>query len=314
MRILVTGGAGFIGSHVADALLAQGHEVAIIDDLSTGRRENVPAAATFHEGDIRDAALLTRIFDQHKPEIVSHQAAQTSVSISTREPLRDASINVLGTLELLQQCVRTKVDRIVFASTGGAVYGEVAEPKLARVDWQPCPLSPYACSKFAVEGYLRAYGHEHGLRSTILRYANVYGPRQDPHGEAGVVAIFCQRLLDRQPLSIYARRESGDPGCVRDYVFVSDVVRANVLAVQGKHSEPIVNVCTGVGITTLELASALGKVLNVEPELRFGPRRAGDVERSVLDGAGLLQSYPATSIAEGLRQTAAWFAEHRAKA
>ena len=314
MRILVTGGAGFIGSHVADALLAQGHEVSIIDDLSTGRRENVPAAATFHEGDIRDAALLTRIFDQHKPEIVSHQAAQTSVSISTREPLRDASINVLGTLELLQQCVRTKVERIVFASTGGAVYGEVAEPKLARVDWQPCPLSPYACSEFAVEGYLRAYGNEHGLRSTILRYANVYGPRQDPHGEAGVVAIFCQRLIDRQPLSIYARREPGDPGCVRDYVFVSDVVRANLLAVEGKLSEPIVNVCTGVAITTLDLARALGKVLDVEPELRFGPRRAGDVERSVLDGAGLLQSHPATPIAEGLRQTAAWFGERRTKA
>jgi UDP-glucose 4-epimerase len=315
MRILVTGGAGFIGSHVADALLQQGHQVSIIDDLSTGRRENVPAAATFHQGDIRDAALLTRIFDGDKPEIVSHQAAQTSVSISTREPLRDASINVLGTLELLQQCVRTKVQRIVFASTGGAVYGEVAEPGLARVDWQPRPLSPYACSKFAVEGYLRAYGYEHGLKSTVLRYANVYGPRQDPHGEAGVVAIFAQRLLDRQAIQVNARRETGDPGCVRDYVFVADVVRANLLAVQGAISAPIINVCTGVGITTLDLARALGKVLEVEPELKYGPRRPGDVERSVLDGAELLQSHPATQLAEGLRLTAAWFAERaRAKA
>lgn len=308
MRILVTGGAGFIGSHVADALLQQGHEVSIVDDLSTGRRENVPAAATFHQGDIRDAAFLTGVFDRHEPQIVSHQAAQTSVSISAREPLRDASINVLGSLELLQQCVRTKVERVVFASTGGAVYGEVAEPALAQVDWQPRPLSPYACSKFAVENYLRAYEYEHKLPFTVLRYANVYGPRQDPHGEAGVIAIFCQRLLERQPLAIYARRDAGDPGCLRDYVFVSDVVRANLLAVQGAIDVPVVNVCTGVATTTLDLARSLGKVLKVEPELKFGPRRPGDVERSVLDGSYLLKRHPATGLDEGLAQTAAWFA------
>ena len=311
MRILVTGGAGFIGSHVADTLLQQGHEVAVVDDLSTGRRENVPAAATFHQGDIRDAAFLQGVFDRHAPEVVSHQAAQTSVSISTREPVRDASINVVGTIELLQQCVRTKVQRVVFASTGGAVYGEVEEPRKAQVDWQPCPLSPYACSKFAVENYLRMYQKEHGLSFTVLRYANVYGPRQDPHGEAGVVAIYCQRLLDRQPLQVFARREVGDPGCVRDYVFVADIVRANLLAVAGSLREPIVNVCSSVATTTLELARAIGAVLDVEPELRFGPRRPGDVERSVLDGAGLLQAYPPTALAEGLRQTAAWFAQRR---
>jgi UDP-glucose 4-epimerase len=309
MRILVTGGAGFIGSHVADALLQQGHEVAIVDDLSSGRRENVPAKATFHQGDIRDGAFLQRVFDQHKPEVISHQAAQTSVSVSTREPVRDASINVLGSVELLQQCVRTRVQRVVFASTGGAVYGEVSEPLKAQVDWQPRPLSPYACSKFAVEGYLRAYQSEHGLNFTVLRYANVYGPRQDPHGEAGVVAIFCQRLLDRQPLQVFARREVGDPGCVRDYVYVADVVRANLLAIAGSLSEPIVNVCSSVATTTLDLARAIGSVLGVEPELRFGPRRPGDVERSVLDGAALLQAHPPTSLAEGLRQTAAWFAQ-----
>jgi len=307
MRILVTGGAGFIGSHVADALLQQGHEVSIVDDLSSGRRENVPAKATFHHGDIRDGAFLQRVFDQHMPEVVSHQAAQTSVSISTREPVRDASINVLGSVELLQQCVRTKVQRVVFASTGGAVYGEVEEPKKAQVDWQPRPLSPYACSKFAVENYLRTYKQEHGLGYTILRYANVYGPRQDPHGEAGVVAIFCQRLLERQPLHVFAKREVGDPGCVRDYVFVADIVRANLLAVKGALSEPIVNVCSSVPTTTLELARAIGAALGVEPEVKFGPRRAGDVERSLLDGAALLQAHPPTSLAEGLRQTATWF-------
>ena len=308
MRILVTGGAGFIGSHVADALLQQGHEVSIVDDLSTGRRENVPAAATLHHGDLRDAAFLARVFDEQRPEIVSHQAAQTSVSISTREPLRDASINVLGTLGLLDQCVRTRVERLVFASTGGAIYGEVSEPTRAHVDWTPRPLSPYACSKLAGEVYLRAYEKEHGLRSTILRYANVYGPRQDPHGEAGVVAIFSHRLLEREPLSIYARREAGDPGCVRDYVFIADVVRANLLAVQGALAAPLVNVCTGLGVATLDLARTLGKAIEVEPELRFLPRRPGDVERSVLDGGELLEAHPATPLEEGLRQTAAWFA------
>jgi UDP-glucose 4-epimerase len=307
MRFLVTGGAGFIGSHVADALLQEGHAVTVVDDLSTGRRENVPARAAFQQGDIRDEEFLQRVFDEHKPEVVSHQAAQTSVAISTREPVRDAQINVVGTLQLLQQCVRTGVQRVVFASTGGAVYGEVKEPLRARIDWVPSPLSPYACSKFAVEGYLRAYEHEHGLRSTVLRYANVYGPRQDPHGEAGVVAIFAQRLLDRQSLQINARRELGDSGCIRDYVYVGDVVRFNQLAAHGEIKQPIVNVCTGEATSTLELARALGSVLGVEPELRYTPRRPGDVERSVLDGDDPSAAHPRTALSEGLRQTVAWF-------
>jgi UDP-glucose 4-epimerase len=307
MRILVTGGAGFIGSHVADALLADGHAVTVVDDLSTGRRENVPRAARFEPGDIRDPAFLTGVFDRFEPDIVSHQAAQTSVAVSTREPVRDAQINLIGTLHLLDQCIRKKVKRLVFASTGGAVYGEVAEPLRASIDRAPRPLSPYACSKFAVECYLGAYAHEHGLASTVLRYANVYGPRQDPHGEAGVVAIFTQRLLDREPIQINARRELGDEGCVRDYVFVGDVVRYNCLAIAGKLEQPLVNVCTGEATSTLALARTLGEVLGVEPSLRYGPRRAGDVERSVLDGGPLLAAHPPTTLADGLRQTVAWF-------
>jgi UDP-glucose 4-epimerase len=238
---------------------------------------------------------------------VNHQAAQTSVSVSTREPLRDASVNVLGSVTLLELCVRHRVERVVYASTGGAVYGEVPERERATVAWPARPLSPYACSKFAVECYLGAYAKEHGLTSTILRYANVYGPRQDPHGEAGVVAIFSQRLLEGKPLQIYARKEPGDGGCVRDYVFVGDVVRSNVLAIDAALKESVVNVCTGIATTTLELARAMGTAFGVEPVMQHGPRRPGDVERSVLDGGELLRTHPPTALATGLSETIAWF-------
>jgi UDP-glucose 4-epimerase len=306
MRILVTGGAGFIGSHVADALLARGHAVAIVDDLSTGRRENVPRAAQFHQGDLRDPGFLRRVFDEVRPEVVNHQAAQTSVSVSTREPVRDAAVNVIGSLELLQECVRAKVERLVYASTGGAVYGEVPEGERAAVARPPLPLSPYACSKFAVECYLRAYAEEHGLRSSVLRYANVYGPRQDPHGEAGVVAIFSERLMKGQPIQVNARRELGDAGCVRDYVYVGDVVQHNLLAVDGAIAAPIVNVCTGQGTSTLDLARALAAAVGIEPDIRHAPRRPGDVERSVLL-ADPLPGLTPTPLADGLRATVEWF-------
>jgi UDP-glucose 4-epimerase len=306
MRILVTGGAGFIGSHVADALIERGHSVLIVDDLSTGRRENVPAGADFRQGDIRDAAFLTRVFDEFTPEVVSHQAAQTSVSVSTREPVRDATINVVGSLELLAQCVRRKVQRVVYASTGGAVYGEVPEGERASVQSPARPLSPYACSKFAVECYLRAYAYEHGLVTTVLRYSNVYGPRQDPHGEAGVVAIFTERLMRGQPIQVNARRELGDAGCVRDYVYVGDVVRYNVLAIDGALAAPIVNVCTGQATNTLDLARGLAAAIGIQPEIRPAERRPGDVERSVLLVEPLAGATP-TSLADGLRATVDWF-------
>jgi len=309
MKVLVTGGAGFIGSHVSDALLAAGHTVCVLDDLSSGRRENVPAAARFVQGDIRDAATVAKVFADFLPEVVCHQAAQVSVSVSTREPLRDAQINVLGTLNLLQECVAKKVQRVVFASTGGAIYGHVPEPERAQVGRQPRPSSPYACSKFSVEAYLGAYRSEFALRFSILRYANVYGPRQDPHGEAGVVAIFCQRLLAGEPIQVYARKEQGDDGCVRDYVFVQDVVKANVAAVEGRLQDDVVNVATGVATTTLGLARALEKLTGKPAEVRFGPRREGDVERSVIDpGAAPPYGVP-RSLESGLTETLAWFRE-----
>jgi UDP-glucose 4-epimerase len=306
MRILVTGGAGFIGSHVADALIERGHAVLVVDDLSTGRRENVAARAEFRQGDIRDGVFLGRVFDEFKPEIVNHQAAQTSVAVSAREPVRDATVNVVGSLELLGQCVRHAVQHVVYASTGGAVYGEVPEGERAGVDRPPRPLSPYACSKFAVECYLRAYGHEHGLASTVLRYANVYGPRQDPHGEAGVIAIFTERLMRGEPIQVNARREPGDAGCVRDYVYVGDVVHYNVLAIDGALPAPIVNVCTGQATDTRELAQALAAAIGMQPDIRAAPRRAGDVERSVLMPEAL-PGFTPTRLADGLRKTIDWF-------
>ncbi|MBW2390082.1 MAG: NAD-dependent epimerase/dehydratase family protein [Deltaproteobacteria bacterium] len=307
MRILITGGAGFIGSHVADACLAAGHEVVILDDLSTGRRENIPTAAVFAEGDIREEGFVRDILTGFRPEIVCHQAAQTSVSISAREPLLDADINIMGTLNLLNGCVASDVAHVVFASTGGAIYGEVPEGERASLAWQPRPLSPYACSKFAVENYLVAFAAEHDLRSTVLRYSNVYGPRQDPHGEAGVVAIFSQRALERQPISVFARKSEGDAGCVRDYVYVKDVVRANLAAIDDTIGLPMINVCTGVATSTLDLAKSIVQLAGSETEIVYGPRRVGDVERSVLDPGEPPPLGESIALEDGLRSTLAWF-------
>ena len=307
MRVLVTGGAGFIGSHIADDLLGAGHEVSVLDDLSTGRRENVPAGATLIEVDLRDGPAVKQILAELRPEVISHQAAQTSVSVSTREPLRDAEINVLGSLNLLEAGVAAGTQRIIFASTGGAIYGEVPEGERATVETAPAPVSPYACSKFAVENYLSAYRSEHGLDYRILRYANVYGPRQDPHGEAGVVAIFTERLMAREPIRVNARVREGDDGCVRDYVFVADVVGANRLALEGAVAAPILNVCSSVATSTMELARSLEAVLGARAEIGFAPRREGDVERSVLGQVPDAPLPAPTPLEQGLEATARWF-------
>lgn len=308
MRVLVTGGAGFIGSHVVDALLDAGHEVAIVDDLSSGRERNLNARARFEKVDIVDAAALERVFASFRPEVVSHQAAQTSVAVSTREPIKDASSNVLGSINVLEACVRHGVGRLIFASTGGAIYGEVPAPKLAQVGDPTVPLSPYACSKLAVEHYLACWQAAHGLHYTVLRYANVYGPRQDPHGEAGVVAIFSQRFLSGQPCKVNARKDIGDDGCIRDYVSVDDVVKANLLAVADKLGDTTINVCTGIPTTTLQIAQGLMKALDLDVPLEHGPWRPGDLERSVLDATEMRAKIGApTPLDEGLARTAHWF-------
>ena len=246
--------------------------------------------------------------------MVCHHAAQASVSVSVREPALDASVNIMGSIYLLE-AARQLGARFVFASTGGALYGEVPEGKLAAVDTPAAPFSPYACSKAAFEYYLRAYGAAHQLPYVILRYGNVYGPRQDPHGEAGVVAIFAQRLLRGDVIQVNARQQVGDAGCVRDYVFVDDVVKANLLALSGELDGTMLNVGTGIGSSTQQIAEQMITALSVPTEAKPGPYREGDLERSVLDAAPFreLVGEP-VSLKEGIAKTAQWFqAQHEVK-
>ena len=310
MRLLITGAAGFIGSHIADRALAQDWTVAVMDDLSTGRRENVPAGAEFFEVDIRNQDAVAAAFDAFKPTAVSHQAAQASVAISVREPQVDAAINITGSLNIMTNCVRHNVERIVFASTGGAIYGEVPSGEKAGVDFSPVPISPYACSKFAVEKYLECFRQEHGMQYTVLRYGNVYGPRQDPHGEAGVVAIFCNRIIAGDSISVNARVESGDDGCIRDYVFIEDVVKANIAALENRIPDPILNVGTGHETTTRELTTILQREIGREVEVLPNEKRAGDIERSLLNADRLEELLgDVVGIEPGLKATAEWFVE-----
>ncbi|MCA9705661.1 MAG: NAD-dependent epimerase/dehydratase family protein [Myxococcales bacterium] len=304
MRALVTGGAGFIGSHVVEDLRRAGYEVAVVDDLSTGRRDNLPADVELAQLDIRDGAALDAAVARLRPALISHHAAQTSVSVSVRAPVDDAMTNVIGTVNVLEAARRHGVERIVFASTGGAIYGEVPEGERGRVGRAPRPFSGYACAKLAAESYLDYYHRAHGLAAAVLRYANVYGPRQDPHGEAGVVAIFVDRLRAGQPLQINARQRAGDDGCIRDYVFVGDVVAAHRLATTGALDGQILDVGTGVGTTTRTLALTLAEVMDARAELHDAPPRPGDVERSVLDPSAFERAVgPALDLREGLRRT-----------
>jgi UDP-glucose 4-epimerase len=305
MRVLVTGGAGFIGSHIVDRMLADGHEVGVIDDLSTGKRENVAKGARLYELDLRDREGVMKVVSDFRPSHVTHQAAQASVAISVREPMLDATVNVVGGLNLLDACTKdSSVERLVFASTGGAIYGEVPEGTRASEETRPVPFSPYAIHKFTFEQLLSVYQRERGLTTTTLRYANVYGPRQDPHGEAGVVAIFFGLLLAGKPLRVNARVKEGDDGCVRDYVFVSDVAQANALALAGRIDESVLNVGTGTPTTTLELARAIIAVAGKDVGTVPGAYRPGDLERSVLDCAKLARYVPtAVDLAHGLKKT-----------
>jgi UDP-glucose 4-epimerase len=288
MRVLVSGGAGFIGSHIVDRMLADGHELAVLDNLSTGRRENVAKGAHLYEFDLRDRDAVFRAIAEFRPTHVSHQAAQASVVVSVRDPVLDASVNVLGGLNLLDACTKDGgIECFVFASTGGAIYGEVPEGTRAGETTIPSPISPYAIHKLAFEQLLGVYQRERGLATRTLRYANVYGPRQDPHGEAGVVAIFIDAVLGRRAVRINARATPGDDGCVRDYVYVGDVAAANALALKGDISESVLNVGTGTATTTRELAQAIMKVAGREVPTTAGDRRPGDLERSVLDRSKL---------------------------
>ena len=308
MRVLVTGGAGFIGSHIVASALAEGHVVAALDNLSSGKRSNLPANVPLFEVDVRNRTALREVLTEFRPEIVSHQAAQISVAVSVREPYLDAEVNVLGGINLLDACLAAQVKRVVFASTGGAIYGEVPDGQRAAEGYRPAPISPYAIHKLAFEQLLDVYRTHHGLDSTVLRYANIYGPRQDPHGEAGVVAIFFGKVLAGDTLRVNGMRSEGDPGCIRDYAYVGDVARANLLAITGQLPERTMNVCTGKPVSTLELATWISEVAGSPLRSSFAPPRAGDIGRSVLDPArferALGQSLP---ISEGLRHTFEWY-------
>lgn len=307
MKVLVTGGAGFIGSHVAEAAIDAGHEVLVVDDLSSGRTENVPLGADFHPVDIRNRTALRELVLHYRPDAISHHAAQASVSVSVREPLRDADVNVLGSINVAEAAIECN-SRLVFASTGGALYGEVAEGETAGEDRPALPLSPYACSKASFELYLRAFGKASGLRYTILRYGNVYGPRQDPHGEAGVVAIFLQRLLRGQPIQVNARLSPGDEGCIRDYVYVRDAVRANLAAFDGALDKRTINVATGIDTSTRALAERLVALVGTTAIVNDGPHRPGDLQRSVLDPTVMVSILgEPTPLDRGLIATTEWF-------
>jgi UDP-glucose 4-epimerase len=309
MKVLVTGGAGFIGSHVVDAYVAAGHEVVVVDDLSTGRRENLNPAARFHELDVQDPRVVDLVRDE-RPAVLNHHAAQMDVRRSVADPLFDARVNVLGTINLLEAARRANVRRVVFVSSGGAVYGE--QQTFPAPESHPTnPVSPYGVSKRAGELYAFFYQAEYHIPFVALRYANVYGPRQDPHGEAGVVAIFTERLLRGEPITVY-----GDGRQTRDYVYVADVVRANLLALERECPGPL-NVGTGVETDVNELARLLREATGSRAEIRHGPARPGEQRRSVVDCRLAMERFgwrPEVPIAEGLRRTVEFFRTRAARA
>jgi UDP-glucose 4-epimerase len=306
MKILVTGGAGFIGSHVVDAYLAAGHEVVIIDDLSSGFETNLPKGVPFYLMSI-GSPELAKVFQIEKPDVVNHHAAQISVVVSTRDPMRDATINGLGLLNVLECSRIASVKKFIFVSSGGAIYGEAGGARLLE-DHPPAPISPYAIHKLLGEHYLRFYGVQHGLPWTTLRYANVYGPRQNPHGEAGVVAIFISKVMSGEIPAINAYPEEPE-GMARDYVYVEDVARANLLALD-KGTGEAMNIATGREVRTRELLAAICRIMGKELRYTRAGARPGDLRRSCLENAkaaSVLGWKPNFSLDEGLARTISHF-------
>jgi UDP-glucose 4-epimerase len=314
-RVLVTGGAGFIGSHVAERFLAEGDTVDLIDNLATGKRENVPPGATLHELDITDPAAADLVAAV-RPDVLIHLAAQMDVRKSVADPVFDAHTNILGSLALLEAVRhRSPETRVLFSSTGGVIYGDQTTPPNVET-FEKNPDSPYAIAKLSVEFYLSYYARIHRLDTVALRFGNVYGPRQDPHGEAGVVAIFCGRILDGQPLTIF-----GDGRQTRDYVYVADVVEATLRAATG--TLPAVtaldsrsyNIGTGVGTPVLRIAEVLTAAADSPVAMQFAPHRPGEQQASFVDvakAARELDWRPRVSLEDGLARSYAWFAGRHA--
>lgn len=318
MKIIVTGGAGFIASHVVDAYIEAGHDVVVIDDLSTGKRENLNPKAKFYDLDIRSPEIQG-VFEKERPDVVNHHAAQMSVPASVEDPIFDADVNVKGFLNIIEVARKNKIKKVIFISSGGAVYGEAEEYPTSE-NYYPAPLSPYAITKYVAEKYLAFYRHQYGMDYTVLRYANVYGPRQTPHGEAGVVAIFIERLVARKKCNVY--HFPGEPeGMTRDYCYVGDIARANLMALNGGSGE-VVNIGTGTPIATRQLFYAIRDALeltkgNLGDSLRdplYGSARAGDLRRSCLsiDKAQTVLGWrPEVELDSGIKETISWWLKSR---
>jgi UDP-glucose 4-epimerase len=302
MKILVTGGAGFIGSHLVDRLIQEGHELVVVDNLSTGKRRNINRAAEFYKLDIQSGWRLARVFRNERPSLVMHLAAQMDVRRSVEDPTYDAQVNILGTVNVLQQAVNHGARKVIFASSGGAIYGE-QEVFPASEAHPTQPLSPYGISKLSGEHYLAYFQRLSGIQCVALRFANVYGPRQDPEGEAGVVAIFTRKLLSGEQAII-----NGNGRQTRDFVFVDDVVEAH-LAVMGKDVQGTYNVGTGEETTVNELFRILADEIRPGAKELHGPAKKGEQIRSVIDAAKLHQLgwEPKISIRDGLARTVEYF-------
>jgi len=302
MRIIVTGGAGFIGSHIADAYAEAGHDVTILDDLSSGKLENLPAGTRFERVDVRSEEAA-RVIKEVRPEVISHHAAQMNVRVSVDDPRLDADINVLGFLNVLEAAHAAGTKRVLFASSGGTVYGE-PEQLPCPESYPTHPVCPYGVSKLAGEHYLYYYAAVRGMRYVALRYANVYGPRQDPHGEAGVIAIFAQRLLRDEPVTIF-----GDGKQTRDYVFVRDVVRANVACLDAEFTGGV-NIGTGQETDVVELFERINALVGRSGAAQHAAARDGEVRRSALRvslAESVLGWKPSVSLDDGLAATIDFF-------
>jgi len=304
MKALVTGGAGFIGSNLADELILRNHQVIVVDNLSTGKLSNVSKDAKFYKCDITNKEKLHEVFASEKPDVIFHLAAQINVRTSIADPVRDANVNVLGSINLLN-CCREFNSRIIYSSSGGAVYGE---PRYLPADESHpiSPLSPYGVSKYTVEKYIELYSSLYNLEYTILRYGNVYGPRQDPAGEAGVVAIFTDSMLNNKPLTVF-----GDGNQTRDFVFVSDVVNANLLALD-KNVQDAFNIGTGTKTSVNDIVQSLEKILERKAEVRYSNPIKGEVRDIFLDISKArkhLGFNPKFSLDEGLKLTIRWAKE-----
>jgi len=303
---LVTGGAGFIGSYIVDSLILRGMNVVVIDNLSTGQKENLlHKDVVFIEDDLTNKDIVDHLFELHKPRFIFHLAAQISVSKSVREPIYDAQNNIIGTLNLLEAAVRNNSEKFIFSSTGGAMYGENPQEVPTSESSPERPSTPYGIAKLAVERYLEFYYKEYGLHYTSLRYANVYGPRQNPYGEAGVVAIFTEKMIKSNPVTI-----NGDGQYVRDYVYVEDVANANMLAMEnGK--EDVYNIGTGIGTTVLDLFNLAKRINDYSLEPQYASERPGDLRKSILSTKKAQQDLNWEShfpLENGLIQTHDYFA------